>query len=77
MNGVDVRVLKQKSLRDHIGVVPQAATLFNDTLGTNIAYGKNDATEAEIQAVLDAAQLGNFVESLPGTFLTPFELFRL
>eukprot|EP00977_Amphora_coffeiformis_P021529 scaffold9441_cov167-Amphora_coffeaeformis.AAC.8 len=69
VNGVDVRMLKQKSLRDRIGVVPQAATLFNDTLGTNIAYGKKDATEAEVQAVLDAAQLTHFVESLPGKFL--------
>ena len=70
VNGVDVRMVKQKSLRDLIGVVPQATTLFNDTLGTNIAYGKKDATEAEIQAALDAAQLTSFVESLPGKFFT-------
>ena len=66
MNGIDVRMLKQKSLRERIGVVPQTTTLFNDTLGANIAYGKKGATEAEIQEALQAAQLHNFVESLPG-----------
>ena len=66
MNGVDVRVMKQKSLRERIGVVPQATTLFNDTLGSNIAYGKKDASEAEIEEALKAAQLTNFVDSLPG-----------
>ena len=63
---MDVRMLKQKSLRERIGVVPQNTTLFNDTLGSNIAYGKIDASEEEIQEALQAAQLSNFVESLPG-----------
>lgn len=62
-------MLKQKSLRERIGVVPQTTTLFNDTLGTNIAYGKVGASEAEIQEALQAAQLSNFVESLPGESL--------
>jgi len=48
-----------------IGVVPQAATLFNDTFGSNIAYGKPDAPEEEVAAAAEAAQLTNFVESLP------------
>lgn len=66
VNGVDIRMLKQKSLRERIGVVPQATTLFNDTLGANIAYGKKEANDEEINEVLQAAQLSNFVDSLPG-----------
>lgn len=61
-------MLKQKSLREQIGVVPQATTLFNDTLKANIAYGKQDASEAEIEEAINAAQLSTFVESLPGKF---------
>lgn len=69
VNGVDVRALKQKSLRESIGVVPQNTTLFNDTLGQNIGYGKQGASESEILEVLNAAQLTTFVESLPGALL--------
>jgi ABC-type transport system involved in Fe-S cluster assembly fused permease/ATPase subunit len=65
VNGADVRTVKQKDLRDMIGVVPQTATLFNDTFGANIAYGKPNATQAEIEEAAQAAQLMTFVESLP------------
>ena len=64
MNGADVRTVTQQSLRDAIGVVPQAASLFNDTIRSNLLYGKRDATEEElIQAAKDAQILG-FIESL-------------
>lgn len=66
MNGTDVRKLQQTSLREAIGVVPQSTTLFNDSLRSNIAYGKQDADDAEIMEAVEAAQLTNFVESLPG-----------
>ena len=72
VNGIDVRMLKQKSLRERIGVVPQATTLFNDTLGSNIAYGKKGASDEEINEALQAAQLSSFVESLPGEFHATF-----
>ena len=65
INGVDVRATRMKELRDIIGVVPQTATLFNDTLGQNIAYGRPGATHEEMEAVAEAAQLTTFVESLP------------
>jgi ATP-binding cassette subfamily B protein len=65
INGVDVRQLKQKSLREAIGVVPQVASLFNDTIRNNILYGKRGATEEDMQRVVKAAQLDTFIDSLP------------
>jgi ATP-binding cassette subfamily B protein len=65
VNGVDVRIVKQKDLRERIGVVPQTTTLFNDTLSANIKYGKQNATEFELEEAAKAAQLMNFIESLP------------
>jgi len=65
VNGVDVRALKQSSLRSSIGVVPQTTTLFNDTLKENVLYGKRDATDGELSAVAEAAQISKFIESLP------------
>ncbi|GAX17583.1 ATP-binding cassette, subfamily B (MDR/TAP), member 6 [Fistulifera solaris] len=65
VNGVDVRTVTQHSLRGAMGVVPQAASLFNDTLEANILYGSRDATREQlIQAATDA-QLLPFIESLP------------
>jgi len=65
VNGVDVRSLKQKSLRGNIGVVPQNTSLFNDTLKNNIKYGRQDATDEEVLQVIKDAQLQTFVDSLP------------
>ena len=65
VNGVDVRAVTQASLRQQIGVVPQAASMFNDTLRSNIIYGKRDATDAELEKVAESAQLLNFIRSLP------------
>eukprot|EP00574_Skeletonema_japonicum_P004477 CAMPEP_0201719432 /NCGR_PEP_ID=MMETSP0593-20130828/4631_1 /ASSEMBLY_ACC=CAM_ASM_000672 /TAXON_ID=267983 /ORGANISM="Skeletonema japonicum, Strain CCMP2506" /LENGTH=944 /DNA_ID=CAMNT_0048209867 /DNA_START=41 /DNA_END=2875 /DNA_ORIENTATION=+ len=65
VNGVDVRSLKQKSLRGAIGVVPQNTSLFNDTMKNNIKYGKQDASDEEVMQVIEDAQLRDFVESLP------------
>ena len=65
INGVDVRSLKQRSLRGSIGVVPQNTSLFNDTLKNNIKYGNQDATDEEILQVIDDAQLRSFIDSLP------------
>ena len=62
-------MVTQKSLRDLIGVVPQTTTLFNDTLGMNIACGRKGASEAEVREVFEAAQITTFVEYLPGTYV--------
>ena len=45
-----------------IGVVPQDTVLFNDTIGYNIAYGRADATRAEIEQVARAAKIHDFIE---------------
>ena len=63
--GHDVRRLSQASLRGNIGVVPQDAVLFNDTLGYNIAYGNPQASQQAIDEVLRLAHLEAFVASLP------------
>lgn len=65
INGIDARALKQQSLRGAIGVVPQNTSLFNDTLKSNIAYGRKDATDEEIMQAIKDAQLEGFVDSLP------------
>ncbi|GKY98916.1 hypothetical protein MPSEU_000847400 [Mayamaea pseudoterrestris] len=64
VNGVDVRCVTQKSLRDAIGVVPQAAALFNDTIRFNLAYGRRNATQQELEQAADDAQILKFIESL-------------
>lgn len=65
VNGTDVRTVTQTSLRESIGVVPQATSMFNDTLKANILYGRRDATDEELDNVAQAAQLINFIRTLP------------
>jgi len=65
IDGQDIRGVTQQSLHDAIGVVPQDTVLFNDTIRYNIAYGRADATEAEIVAAAKAAKIHDFVMSLP------------
>ena len=65
IDGQDIAQVTQDSLRAHIGIVPQDSVLFNDTIGYNIAYGREDAHEnAIIQAARDAA-IWPFIDSLP------------
>lgn len=64
VNGVDIRAMTQKSLRGSIGVVPQQASMFNDTLRANILYGRRDASQEELEQVAADAQLTNFIDSL-------------
>jgi len=65
VNGNDIRTYTQKSLRGAIGVVPQAASMFNDSVYTNLLYGRRDATHEEIVQAAQDAQLLDFIESLP------------
>ena len=65
VNGVDVRMLQQQSLHATIGVVPQDTVLFNDSIRHNIAYGRPDASEAEIVAAASRAHLDDFIQRLP------------
>jgi ATP-binding cassette subfamily B protein len=70
VGGVDIRELTMKSLRENIGVVMQDAHLFHDTIGENLRYAKPDATEAEMRAACEAAQIWSLVSSLPNGFDT-------
>jgi ATP-binding cassette subfamily B protein len=65
IDGQDIRQVTQHSLRQALGIVPQDAVLFNDTLGYNIGYAKEGATPAEIEAAAQAAQLDGFIRSTP------------
>ena len=64
VDGVNVKDLDQKELRDKIGYVPQTGVLFSGTIASNLRYGKEDANEKEIQEVLDIAQASEFVSKL-------------
>ena len=70
INGHDIRSLKQSSLRAAIGIVPQDTVLFNDSIFYNINYGRPDATREEVYAAARAAQLHDFIESLPQKYET-------
>ena len=70
IDGQDIRSVTQKSLRRAIGIVPQDTVLFNDTIYYNIAYGRPDATRAEIIEAARAAHIDQFVESLPDKYDT-------
>ncbi|SLN67087.1 Putative multidrug export ATP-binding/permease protein [Roseovarius albus] len=70
IDGQDIREVTQDSLHGAIGVVPQDTVLFNDTIGYNIAYGREGATQAEIEAVAKAAQIHDFIKSLPDGYET-------
>ncbi len=65
IDGQDVRDITQKSLRAKIGVVPQDTVLFNDTVGYNIAYGRENATQKDVENAAKAAQIHDFIVSLP------------
>ncbi|SDC93166.1 ABCB family ABC transporter ATP-binding protein/permease [Ruegeria marina] len=65
IDGQDIREVTQDSLHAAIGVVPQDTVLFNDTIRYNIAYGREDATQADVEDVARAAQIHDFIASLP------------
>jgi ATP-binding cassette subfamily B protein len=65
IDGIDIRSMTQQSLRGQIGVVFQDPHLFNDTVRANIAYGRPDATPAQIEAAARAAQAHEFILALP------------
>ena len=57
--------MTQESLRRMIGIVPQDSVLFNDTIGYNIAYGREGAGEDEVRAAAAGAAIGPFIAALP------------
>ena len=70
IGGKDLGAIDARELRAHVGLVPQDATLFNDTIGYNIAYGRVGASEEAIVAAAKAANVHDFVVSLPEAYET-------
>jgi ATP-binding cassette, subfamily B, multidrug efflux pump len=66
IGGVDVRRLDTAFLWSTLGLVPQRPYLFSGTVASNLAYGKPDATEAEMWEALEVAQATDFVKRMPG-----------
>jgi len=65
IDGVDIRNLPQSELHDYIGYIPQKASLFSGTVGSNIAYGHPGANENEINKAAVIAQASEFINDLP------------
>ena len=65
IDGNDIRDFTLESLRNSIGVVMQDAHLFHETIAENLRYAKNDASEDEMRAACEAAQIWKLIESLP------------
>ena len=70
IDGQDVRSVTQSSLRSAIGIVPQDTVLFNDSLAYNIKYGRPGASDEDMIAAANAAQLSDFVATLPEGYNT-------
>jgi ATP-binding cassette subfamily B protein len=70
IDGQDIRHVVQSSLRAAIGIVPQDTVLFNDTVYYNIAYGRPDASPAEIEEAARLARIHDFVMGLPDGYQT-------
>ncbi|MDP9382371.1 MAG: ABC transporter ATP-binding protein/permease [Chloroflexota bacterium] len=70
IDGHDVRRFKLESLRDQISIVPQDGMLFSGDIRDNIAYGKPDATDEEIEAAARAACIHDYIMSLPQAYRT-------
>ncbi|MCY8671480.1 ABC transporter ATP-binding protein/permease [Bacillus haynesii] len=70
IDGIDIRDMTKRSLRSQIGIVQQDVFLFTGTLRENIAYGKLDATDEDIQRAAKMAHLEQLIESLPDGYET-------
>jgi subfamily B ATP-binding cassette protein MsbA len=66
----DIRDIKLRDLRAHISLVSQDITIFQDSIGANIAYGKLDATQDEIEQAARAAAAHDFIKQLPAGYAT-------
>jgi len=73
VNGVDVRDQEQEGLWSSIGLVPQAAFLFSGTVGSNLRFGRPEATDAELWHSLEIAQASGFVAAMPGGLEAPID----
>lgn len=65
IDGQDIAGVQQSSLRGHIGIVPQDTVLFNESVGFNIGYGREGASQAEIEAAARGAAIHGFIAAQP------------
>ena len=70
LDGVNIADYRQRSLRRQIGLVQQDVFLFSDSVQYNIAYGRPEATDAEVRAAAQAAAADGFIEALPDKYRT-------
>ena len=68
VDGVDVRDYSLTTLRNKIGFIPQKALLFTGTIAENLRYGKEDATQAELERAAEIAQAADFISRTPDGF---------
>lgn len=71
VNGVNVKNLTQKELRDCVGLVPQKGVLFSGTIESNLRYGDEGATQEDLEEAVSIAQAMEFINSKPKRFETP------
>ena len=70
VDGQDISTVKQASLRQAVGIVPQDTVLFNNTIGFNIAYGKPETSQLDIETAAKSAQIHDFIMSTPNGYNT-------
>ena len=71
VDGIDVRDMTQREVRDRLGYVPQRGILFSGTIDSNIRYGKTDISEAEVKEAAEVAQATEFIETKPEKYASP------
>jgi ATP-binding cassette subfamily B protein len=71
VDGVDVREMRQEDLRAKIGYVPQKAVLFSGTIGSNIRFGRESATDEEVKKAATIAQAVEFIDHKPEGYTAP------
>lgn len=68
IDGIDVREYSLSALRNKIGFIPQKALLFTGTIAENLRYGKEDATQADLERAVEIAQAADFIAKTPDGF---------
>lgn len=71
IDGVDIRDMTQKELRDRIGYVPQKGVLFSGTIDSNIRYGKTDISSEKVEKAAEVAQATEFIDAKPEKYNSP------
>ena len=71
LDGIDIRELSMKDLRQQIGFVPQKGVLFSGTIASNLRFGNAEATDAQVVQAAQIAQAEEFIEEKPEKYESP------